>query len=128
MFRIIELIYFQTIIVKKIVSKNAFFENFFLTILVWKWIKSMILNTFYSIELFHKMSSSMCFLASKVEIFFPKIVKKTQKNAFFEKVVLNKKCLEWSITYDSEEFWGFMWAQITKNYFYWGKSEVDVKI
>ena len=54
--------------------------------------------------------------------------KKTQKNEFFEKVVWNKNCLEWSITYDSEEFWGFMWAQITKNYFYWGKSEVDVKI
>ena len=30
------------------------------------------------------------------------MVKNAKKNALFEDVVLNKKCLEWSITYDSE--------------------------
>ena len=71
MFRIIELIHFQTNIVKKNLKMHFYKKKnwkFFFTILVWKWIKSMILNTFYSIELFHKMTSSMCFLALNIDV------------------------------------------------------------
>ena len=60
----------------------------------------MILNTFYSIKNFHKMSSmcfhAFCFMFSclKYRCFFIKCLKNDQNNVFFEKVVLSQKCLE----------------------------------
>ena len=40
----------------------------------------------------------MCFHASKNG-------KKAEKNTFVENVVLSKKCLQWSITYDADVLW-----------------------
>ena len=66
-FRIIGLVYFHTNSVKKLknVSRKFFCLEifcleffcleFFLTILVWKRIQSIIINTFYSIEISHTM-------------------------------------------------------------------------
>ena len=72
MFRIIDSIHFQTNIVKKNPKNYAFFEKNFeicFTLLVGKLNESMILNTFYSISFFNKMSYSMYFHASKIDVF-----------------------------------------------------------
>ena len=71
---------------------------------VWKWIKSMILNTFYSVERFHNMSSYMRFLALNIGVFFTKWLKhqflmqeNTYKLIIYETFVQHNKCLESSI-------------------------------